>query len=169
MSDTSWYPASYDIRPAYTSTPDIAVADIIAPRLGPLKRAWWRRARTKALAMWEAGGLRFVVTEGVEPFGDDRITLARADVPDPIDAWAAWQQPPCPEGSVNCGWVQLDRLAWKQAWRIRNLLRMKYLIAHELGHCLGFGHGGDGIMAARWTTNRVNAEELAALRAYWGT
>lgn len=167
MTDTGWYPASYYIQPEYRTIPMLFLADTIAPTISGLKLRWWRRARRKALEMWEAGGLDFIVGETTEKFGNDEITLARADVPDPIDAWAAWQQPPCPEDSFNCGWVQLDRVAWKQAWKIRNLPRMKYLIGHELGHVLGFGHGGDGIMAARWTTNSVNAEELEALRTYW--
>lgn len=164
-----WYPALYYIQPAYSTIPEVHVVDRIASKLGPLKQAWWRRARGKAFEMWEAGGLHFLVAEGYAPFQNDAITIARADVPDPIDGWAAWQYPPCPDDSVNCGWIQLDRVAWRQAWKARNLPRMKYLIAHELGHTLGFGHGGDGVMAARWTSNRVNEEELAALRAYWGT
>jgi len=174
MTTASWYPSEYYKQPGYSKpwysrVPRIEIEDTVAPPLGPLRKAWWRRARTKALAMWAAGGLEFVVTETPPGllYRNDGITLARTDVPDPIAAWAAFQHPPCPGGSVNCGWVQLDPLAWEQAWKARNLGRMKYLIAHELGHCLGFGHGGTGVMAERWTTNRVNEEELAALRAYW--
>lgn len=165
-SSTAWYPVSYYIQPAYSTFPTIRVQDCYAGFFKPRRQRFWRRSREAALAMWAAGGITFDVTESDEPYLCDRITLVPGDVPDPIAGWAAFEYPPCDEGCEGCAWTQLDLEMVRSLIAGRNFGYLRYLIGHEVGHNLGFGHGGTGIMAGEWGS-RVNEEELAALRAYW--
>lgn len=181
MPDTGWYPSSYYIRPAYSTVPLIRIVDAAVGGFTRwAQRRWWRQQRNKALAMWAAGGLDLKVSESLLPYSNDAITLDLWDVPTGIGAWAAWQHAdeytgpvPDPRYTFNCGWVQIDAPMFASLWQIRKTAkayangRLKYLIAHEVGHTLGFGHGGNGIMAAPQVSNRVNEEELRALRDYW--
>jgi hypothetical protein len=55
---------------------------------------------------------------------------------------------------------------FEQLWLARNKFGLSRIICHEIGHNLGFGHGGTGVMTydvEAW----VSLEEIDAARAYW--
>jgi len=91
------------------------------------------------------------------------VTCAVVDVPPGIGAWAQFNEPPA------CGFIQVDITTWQNAVRSRNIGHLTEVLIHEVGHTLGFGHGGYGVMSTlldkpTWP----NDEEVAAARAYWG-
>lgn len=170
-ADTSWYPSEYYIQPHYKTMPErIRFEDTIAPRLTPRRLDFWRRAREVGLAEWAALGVRFVVRERTEyANAPNRVTLAFAgDVPPNLGAWHWFEDPSV--GPVGDGhdWIHFLPAWFESAFQSRVLGPTVYRVAHEFGHSLGFGHGGVGIMDQTPDHARVNEEELAAARAYWG-
>jgi hypothetical protein len=190
----SWYPSEHTytgdtdgqmVLPHYLYMPDhIQVYDaaVLVAGWTYRQRKLWRKARNAALARWGypwvAKELKDATYETYKPQG---ITL-RPYIPDPgygANSYGGFGLAPIERPATS----EYDEHAWsagkgfalihpnelKQAFDGRVTGRLTGVICHEIGHALGFGHGGTGIM---WSTvdppYYPNAEELAALEAYWG-
>lgn len=161
MTDTSWYPGSYYIQPHYASYPTINYWD--KEGFTGRRRTYWNHAWRRALQRWEPVGLDLFFHPGPLGCVAHGIMAEVYDVPPGIGAWAQYNPPP------ECGFIQVDITTWRNAVRGRNIAYLTEVITHEVGHTLGFGHGGTGIMSyLPDKTPYPNAEEIAAARAYWG-
>lgn len=160
--DTSWYPEEYYIQPEFDSWPTINFWDLES--FARRRRKYWNAAWSRALQRWEPVGLDLVFHPGPLDCEEHGITVEVYDVPPGIGAWAQYNAPP------DCGFIQVDVTTWRNALLGRNIGPLTKTITHEVGHTLGFGHGGTGIMAVDVMSGPViapNAEEIAAARAYW--
>jgi hypothetical protein len=159
---TDWYPASYYIQPHYASAPRINYWD--QESFTGRKRRYWDAAWRRALQRWEPVGLELVYHPGPIGCPSPGVTCAVVDVPPGIGAWAQFNEPP------DCGFIEVDVTTWRNAVWGRNIRYLTEVMTHEIGHTLGFGHGGTGIMSyLPDKTTWPNAEEIEAARAYWGT
>lgn len=168
----SWYPGEY--RPAPWYPPEyrsiredqrLVVNDNIAPSLEGDRLLAWRKTRNRAFAQWSPVGINIRVRENNRVNRIGRVTLAfmtpeeDAESYD-IDAWHQYNE----NGS---DWIHFEPVAVEQAFLAHSYSHLRYLVAHEFGHSLGFGHGGTGIMDQTPYHAFVNAEEIAAAQAYW--
>ncbi len=143
----------------------IPVMDSVALSVHAPHRALYRAARDQALAMWAASGvLAFQVTE-VPPAAytpqamiPDTIHIGRDVIPDMNIGTFPVQAPPNPGALVG---LSPRESWWGQAFGDQ----IAPLIAQEVGHTLGFDHGGAGVMG---TGMRVSARELQALNDFYG-
>ena len=180
-SSLAWGPSIESGGPTFT-TP-IQIVDgaryLFASR--PLLRHFWTQARNAALEEW---GLPFEVTQSttLDPYNGilapGAITLAAADVE---GLWGAGSMEgiggviaaPCMDQELQCGYAVVDIKDIERYFRLsqthlnevygKNTARM--LIAHEIGHALGFGHGGNGVMIG---SVHVNDQERTLAAAYYG-
>jgi len=167
MTDTSWYPENYYIQPHYSTIPDLRIVDAVRPTLHNARRKFWLKARNAAFAQWAPVGLRFLITNK-GPYKANRVTLALADPQTGLDAGHCFEAClPCQPGVTACDWIHITPEAFERAFLSRINTHLKYLIAHEFGHSLGFGHGGDGIMDQTPYHAMVSPEEIDAAKAYW--
>ena len=175
----SWYPDNYYTtpKPHYKTMPDfLRLEDLFSLTLEPDAQHFWRKQRNVALEQWKPA-INIKIRE--QPFGfgyrRHRVTLdVQQNVNDlgglacfGCDPFTGDECRPCAKRGI--GWIKVDTDVWTQAWTARNGTYLRYIIAHEFGHTLGFQHGGTGIMDATPYHAQVNAEEIQAAKAYWGT
>ena len=177
MIDASWYPGLYRPDPAYpphykTMPRVLRLVDAIAPELEGPRLKFWLRCRDSGLREWDPTGLKIAWRPKLRPYGPDRVTFAlmnKADYEATANAMHCFEVcKPIKPGTPGADWVQIDRVAFEQCYQSRVTQQLKYYVAHEFGHSLGFGHGGDGIMDQTPDHAVVNDEEIAAAKDYWG-
>lgn len=145
----------------------IKLVDDVVETLGALKRPVWRLARSKAIGRWEAAGLKFLVTEdegwvyadpSVNPdYIAKTIRLVRSGPGFPRKDFAQYNA----EADAAVASYTPEPSWWKE---YLNLSVLQFTIGHEIGHCLGLDHGGDGIMEGNW---KPNAHDLDSIRRYY--
>ena len=159
------------LKPTYPDIPNVTVWDVRAKHLRPKRATFWRLARTGAVEGWTKAGLNLVVLERIGGYLPDLITLDIADAPPGIGGWADYGAFPPPDEDTPLlgGWAWVDLQVWESCWSSRSKARLRYIIGHELGHCLGGEHSWGGIMTPTttgpWPT--VTAANVAAMREYW--
>jgi hypothetical protein len=135
------------------------------------RRKRWREALTIALSRW---GLSFEVgyrPEADQPFIVDDETIAANSVnPLIIPGSIAIVRAHFAIPSDSAGWIEEMSggicllTPWRAWWEEGGRSAIAAVTAHETGHALGFGHGGDGVMMGR---ARPNDEERALAAAYY--
>jgi len=176
MTDTSWYPGEYRPDPAYPphykTMPDYlriedAMLNPVRQFKSPERERFWIRCRNSGLGEWDPVRLNLRVRPAVKAYGAHRVTFNLADTQVGLAASHCFEVCP-PLTKPGSGWLHIDPVAFEQYFLSRTTATLKYLFAHEFGHALGFGHGGDGIMDQTPSHAVVNDEEIAAAKAYWG-
>ena len=135
---------------------------------GTLKRRWvkwmWTKFRNEGLAMWE---LPFEI---VKPtiLGDPRNPEEDGGL---IDSITLWDDPNCYDcGTYTFRWSMFSTgsaaLGGSPRWWKANYAQERAGLAHEVGHALGFWHGGTGVMSGAW---KVSDEEKRLAAEYYGT
>ena len=167
-----WYPGEYQAYPSlpphYSTMPSyLRVVDRIKPQLIDKRRDVWLAARDRGLAQWAPVGFKIRI-KSIGDYDANRVTLNFAEDVDPrLGAWHCFEAcAPC--SKPGCDWIHILPSAFEALYLSGFTARLQYWVAHEFGHSLGFGHGGDGIMDQTPEHAQVNAEEIAAAKTYWG-
>jgi hypothetical protein len=148
-----------------TFRPPFRIVDSVARSLRPLRRAVWRKARSRALELWQ---LPFRVEEGPAVYATPSdpaacivgaIHLTRQTGDDRSHGgWSTYCR-----GSV--AYFGLWRNWYKPVWY--NALVMA--VCHEVGHCLGLAHrytppDNHGVMAGGF---KPDTHDLDSVRRYY--
>ena len=163
MVSEPWYPDSYYIQPE-SVYPFRSLEDFSRRR-----KTYWDAAWTRALQRWSPVGLPLTYTPGPGWRDAFQTSVEVIDVPPGIGAWTAYYPEP-PNVEPDSAFVQVDITTWRDALASRNIGPLTKFITHEVGHVLGFGHGGTGVMGIGTfgpMSASPNEEEIEAARAYW--
>ncbi len=160
-----WWPENYYIQPQELM-PFYSLEAFTRRR-----RKYWDAAWTRALQRWAPVGLPLVYHGGLHERTPGHVSVEVIDVPPGIGGWAAYYPEP-PNVAPYSAFIQIDITTWQNAVKSRSIADLTKKATHEVGHILGFGHGGTGVMGIGPfgpKASSPNEEEIAAARAYWGT
>jgi hypothetical protein len=163
----AWSPGGDFGSPTY-SLP-IPVVDGVRSTFINDRRRRWRKAVEEAISRWElpfdltfrpeddqpyAGTDETISSLGVDPLilpGAIALVRLHSEVAQDSAAWIDAQ------GGGICLFTP-----WRGWWMDQS--QIESVVAHEVGHALGFGHGGHGVMMGNF---RPNDEERALAAAYY--
>lgn len=160
-------PDDSGVEPVYPQP--IPIVDTLVGTLSKDHRDEWRAGRNAALEQW---GLPFTVVraEALYPWTTENIDtgLAIQNVtPGTITIVRDVSGRFASEGGYDVvlqgGIVILS--PWRPWWRPSGQDELAAVVAHEVGHALGFWHGGTGVMGGN---TKVSDEERALAQAYYG-
>lgn len=148
----------------YYDLPIRLIDDVVAT-VSPLRRPKWRRKRDEGLAMWGPAFVLFDVEEGPGVAAADEslygfivpnaIRLVRNKLPIGAPRYRGNFAMFTGGGGVAC-------ITPKAA--THPIYEWQRVIAHEVGHCLGLEHGGNGIMLGGLVPND---HDLESVRRYY--
>lgn len=184
-------PASYAggsyKAPTWPHLPRVDVLDTIAPSLGKLRRRLWRGYRDAAFERWEASGLWFSVIEdwaGYYPDFDLSIPdeIERLSRPMVQPKLRLCKMPGLYGGSIEAiatwlpGTDPAALAAFKMGLKFWTavIFRRKYLLVHEIGHCLGLNHRPQDESNRSVMNGKVGGwlvpdmHDIESLRTYYG-